>query len=87
MSLTGAKLTFGTDSLGGESNNQDLKVAATHHVVAGNQNFRTVNVPLAEPQIAQSEALIDQLLTHAQDAAAREALQKAKASLRPGGGN
>ncbi|MSU63826.1 MAG: hypothetical protein EXS31_15740 [Pedosphaera sp.] len=87
QSLSGARLTYGADVLAGDSNNPDLKVAATHHVVAGNQNFRTINVPLAEPQIAQNEALIEQLLIHAQDPAAREALQKAKANLRPGGGN
>ncbi len=87
QSLSGARLTFGTDSLAGDNNNQDLKVTATHHVVAGNQNFRTVNAPLGETQIAQNEALIEQLLNHTQDPAAREALQKARTNLRPGGGN
>lgn len=83
MALTGARLQFGQDLFADEKNPDPSKVTQTHHVVYGNQNFRTVAAEIPAAQLDQNRALIDQLMGLTTDAAAQEALQRAKEKLSP----
>jgi hypothetical protein len=87
MALTGARLQFGQDLFADEKNLDPGKVTQTHHVVYGNQNFRTVTSEIPEAQLEQNRALIDQLMGLTTDTAAREALQRAKEKLSPANSN
>ncbi len=87
LALTGARLQFGQDLFADEKNPDTSKITQTHHVVYGNQNFRTVFAELPQAQLDQNRALIDQLIGLTTDAAAQEALQRAKERLSPAPAN
>jgi hypothetical protein len=84
MALTGSRLEFGQDLFAEDKNPTPNQVTQTHHVVYGNQNFRTVTTELPPAQLEQNRVLIDQLMGLTSDAAAHEALQRAKDKLSPG---
>lgn len=81
--LGGAKLEFASDHAAPGPNNPSARVTQTHHVVAGNQSFRTVQSQIPPAQVAQHVSFIDQLLTVTTDPTARDSLLKTRSTLAP----
>lgn len=81
--LGGAKLEFTSDHGVPDPSTPLARVTQTHHVVAGNQSFRTVQSPVPPAQIAQHLSFIDQLLTVTTDPSARATLIQTRAALAP----
>jgi hypothetical protein len=81
LALAGARLQYGQDLFADANNPNPNHVTQTHHVVYGNQNFRTVREEIPAGQLEQNRALIDQLMGLATDPAAQLALQRAKEML------
>lgn len=80
--LTGFRLEYAQDFPSANNNaGPAARTTQTHHVVAGNQNFRTVQSPIPPSQLQQNQAFIDQLLTVTTDPVGQAALLKARASL------
>jgi hypothetical protein len=71
----------GEQFLIGSTAETGVKASTSYHLTSGNQNFYTIPVQLSVDQVNQRVQLIDQLLVGNSNAAAIDALQKARAAL------